>query len=138
MRYRDPDFDIDWDLKWEKGYCLNGLGQGKFEISGRAFVNPMSNVPKAVKRVHEIFDKPRFLEGKVSPADVKQGSLGDCWLMASLTALANMEDGIQRICVEYDTSQLRIIIFDMSTNFVCRDWNLWIRLSQRYLTFIMS
>lgn len=103
MRYRDPDFDIDWDLKWEKGYCLNGLGDSKFDISGRAFSNPTSNVPKAVKRVHEIFEKPTFLKEKISPADVKQGSLGDCWLMASLTALANMEVGIQRICVEYDT-----------------------------------
>jgi len=110
MRYRDPDFDIDWDLKWEKGYCLNGLGDSKFEISGRAFANPTSNVPKAVKRVHEIFDKPTFLNEKISPADVKQGSLGDCWLMASLTALANMEVGIQRICVEYDTSQLYPLI----------------------------
>jgi hypothetical protein len=103
MRYRDPDFDIDWDLKWEKGYCLNSLGENKFEIDGRAFANPTSNSPKAVKRVHEIFDKPTFLKDKVSPSDVKQGSLGDCWLMASLTALANMENGIQRICVEYDT-----------------------------------
>ncbi|TVY83463.1 Calpain-8 [Lachnellula suecica] len=103
MRYRDPDFDIDWDLKWEKGYCLNGLGNSKFEINGRAFSNPTSNVPKAVKRVHEIFEKPTFLKEKVSPSDVKQGSLGDCWLMASLTALVNMEVGIQRICVEYDT-----------------------------------
>jgi hypothetical protein len=105
MRYRDPDFDIDWDLKWERGYCLNGLGQDKFEINGRTLSSPTSSVPKAVKRVHEIFEKPTFLKGKVSPADVKQGSLGDCWLMASLTALANMEFGIQRICVEYDTSK---------------------------------
>ncbi len=105
MRYRDPDFDIDWDLKMEKGYCLNNLKDNKFEISGRAFSNPTSNVPKAVKRIHEIFDKPTFLTEKLSPADVKQGSLGDCWLMASLTALANMEVGIKRICVEYDTSR---------------------------------
>lgn len=102
MRYRD-DFDIDWDLKWEKGYCLNGLGNRKFEINGRAFSNPNSKSPKAVKRVHEIFDKPAFLKDKVSPADVRQGNLGDCWLMASLTALANMEVGLHRICVEYDT-----------------------------------
>lgn len=104
MRYRDAEFDIDWDLKWEKGYCLNGLGETKFEITGRSMMNPTSDVPKAVKRVHEIFNKPTFLKDKPSPADVKQGSLGDCWLMASLTALANMEGGIQRICVEYDTS----------------------------------
>ena len=103
MRYRDSEFDIDWDLKWEKGYCLNSLGENKFEIDGRAFSNPTTNSPKAVKRVHEIFDNPTFLKDKVSPSDVKQGSLGDCWLMASLTALANMDIGIKRICVEYDT-----------------------------------
>lgn len=103
MRYRDSEFDIDWDLKWERGFCLNTLGGSKFEVSGRAFSNPASNVPKACKRVHEIFEKPTFKD-KVTPADVRQGSLGDCWLMASLTALASMENGIQRICVEYDTS----------------------------------
>ncbi|TVY39248.1 Calpain-type cysteine protease [Lachnellula subtilissima] len=102
MRYRDPDFDIDWDLKWEKGYCLNGLGGSKFEVDGRAFTRITSNVPKAVKRVHEIFEEPTFLKDKISPADVKQGSIGDCWLLAGLTALANMEVGIRRICVEYD------------------------------------
>ena len=105
MRYRDPDFDIDWDLKMKKGYCLNNLKDSKFVISGSAYSTSTTNSPKAVKRVHEIFDKPTFLADKLSPADVKQGSLGDCWLMASLTALANMDVGIQRICVEYDTSE---------------------------------
>jgi hypothetical protein len=102
MRYRDPEFDIDWDLKWERGHCLNGLLDRDFEIGGMAYANPSSNVPKAVKRVHEIFEKPTFLEA-VTPSDVRQGSLGDCWLMASLTALASMEDGIKRICIEHDT-----------------------------------
>lgn len=104
MRYRDPDFDIDFDLRMEKGNCLNNLRDNKFPVNGRAFANPTSQVPKSVKRVHEIFDKPVFLtDKKLSPADVKQGSLGDCWLMAGLTALANMDVGIRRICVEYDT-----------------------------------
>jgi len=110
MRYRDATFDLDWDLKWERGYCLNGLENTKFEISGRAFANLSSNVPKSVKRVPEIFNKPTFLE-KISPADIKQGGLGDCWLMASLTALANMQVGLQRICVEYDTSQFPLSLY---------------------------
>lgn len=103
MRYRDPTFDLDSDLKWERGYCLNGLVHTKFEINARAFSNPTANVPKAVKRVHEIFEKPTFLKENVAPADIKQGILGDCWLMASLTALANMQVGLQRLCVEYNT-----------------------------------
>ncbi|CAD6445097.1 0a3ad54a-afdd-47ff-92a6-37352155be89 [Sclerotinia trifoliorum] len=103
MRYRDPSFDIDWDLKWEKGNCLNTLAETRFEVCKHALSNPSSSGPRAVKRVHEIFDKPTFLEDKISPSDVRQGNLGDCWLMASLTALANTKDGIRRICVEWDT-----------------------------------
>ncbi|KAH8586197.1 hypothetical protein B0O99DRAFT_82526 [Bisporella sp. PMI_857] len=103
MRYRDPRFDIDWDLKLEKGYCLNGLISGRFELNSNTLSNWSSQVPKAVKRVHEIFEKPTFLGGKIVPADVKLGNLGDCWLMASLTALVNIEFGIERICVVYDT-----------------------------------
>ncbi|KAL2064124.1 hypothetical protein VTL71DRAFT_4618 [Oculimacula yallundae] len=101
MRYRDPDFDIDWDLKMKRGHCLNNLKITKFNI--RSITSSTSSGPKSVKRVHEIFDKPTFLADKVSPADVKQGSLGDCWLMASLTTLANVDAGVRRICVEYDT-----------------------------------
>lgn len=46
----------------------------------------------------------------VNGGDVKQGSLGDCWIMASMTALANVEDGIQRICVAHNTSK-RLCVF---------------------------
>ncbi|KAI0115230.1 cysteine proteinase [Daldinia grandis] len=100
-RYRDPGFDLDWDLKWLKGNCLNYLGSRKFDISSsRLGIN--TSVPKAVKRVHEIFEKPTFMK-TINAGDVKQGSLGDCWLIASLSALANVEDGIKRMCVEYDT-----------------------------------
>ncbi|KAF9875264.1 calpain-like protein [Colletotrichum karsti] len=102
MRYRDPGWDLDWDLKWEKGHCLNTLGATKWQLSRTTLSNPSASVPKAVKRVHEIFEKPTFMKN-LDGCDVKQGSLGDCWLMASLTALANVEGGMKRICVEYDT-----------------------------------
>ncbi|GKT52712.1 calpain family cysteine protease [Colletotrichum tofieldiae] len=102
MRYRDPGWDLDWDLKWEKGHCLNTLGHTKWQLSRSTLSNPSASVPKAVKRVHEIFEKPTFMKN-VNGGDVKQGSLGDCWLMATLTALANVEGGIERTCVEYDT-----------------------------------
>ncbi|KAL2170726.1 hypothetical protein VTG60DRAFT_4474 [Thermothelomyces hinnuleus] len=101
-RYRDPGWDIDWDLKMEKGHCLNSLGRNKFDLSMSSMMNPNSVVPKAVKRIHEIFENPTFL-ANVSGSDVKQGSLGDCWLMSSLSGLANVKDGIRRICVEWDT-----------------------------------
>ncbi|KAI0841631.1 cysteine proteinase [Hypoxylon sp. FL0890] len=100
-RYRDPGFDLDWDLKWLKGNCLNYLGSKRFDLSSSR-LSTNTSVPKAVKRVHEIFEKPTFMKN-IDAGDVKQGSLGNCWLIASLSALANVEDGIKRICVEYDT-----------------------------------
>lgn len=42
----------------------------------------------------------------VLPGDIKQGNLGDCWFVASLTGLANVPDGVKRMCVEYDTSKI--------------------------------
>ncbi|KAK4135222.1 cysteine proteinase [Trichocladium antarcticum] len=125
-RYRDPGWDLvsaprlhalacagrpraaanmgpqDWDLKMERGHTLNSLGRTKFDLSMSTVMNPTSVVPKAVKRIHEIYDKPAFL-ANISGSDVKQGSLGDCWLVASLSGLANVKDGIPRICVEHDT-----------------------------------
>ncbi|KAI0128978.1 hypothetical protein BJ170DRAFT_356019 [Xylariales sp. AK1849] len=100
-RYRDPGWDVDWDLKMVKGNCLNYLGSNRFDIAGPR-LSSSTAVPKSVKRVHEIFDRPTFMK-TTDGCDVKQGSLGDCWLIASLSALANVEDGIKRICVEYDT-----------------------------------
>ncbi|KOS22143.1 Calpain-9 [Escovopsis weberi] len=102
MRYRDPGWDLDWDLKYQKGDCLNYIGSDKFEITRSTLLGSKATVPKAVKRVHEIFEQPTFMKD-VNGSDVKQGSLGDCWIMASLTALSNVENGIQRTCVAYDT-----------------------------------
>ncbi|CAK7268663.1 hypothetical protein SEPCBS119000_003175 [Sporothrix epigloea] len=102
MRYRDPGWDIDWDLKMAKGYCLNSLGQTAFDVSHRNMLRISASVPKAVKRVHEIFEKPTFMTG-VSGSDVKQGSLGDCWFISCVSGLANVPGGLQRACVAYDT-----------------------------------
>ncbi|CZT06875.1 related to calpain-like protein [Rhynchosporium graminicola] len=84
MRYRDADFDIDWDLKVKRGHCLNNLKITKFDIHGNVFSTSASSGPKSIKRVHEIIDKPTFLADGVSAADVKQGSLGNCWFVARI------------------------------------------------------
>ncbi|KAI0480154.1 hypothetical protein GGR56DRAFT_671298 [Xylariaceae sp. FL0804] len=101
LRYRDPGFDLDWDLRTHQGNCLNHLGSDKFDLSEGRW-STLTTVPKSVKRVHEIFEKPTFMK-TVDGGDVKQGALGNCWLIASFSALANVEDGLKRICVEYDT-----------------------------------
>ncbi|KAI1325222.1 hypothetical protein F5Y16DRAFT_277502 [Xylariaceae sp. FL0255] len=100
-RYRDPGFDLDWDLKMGRGNCLNYLGSSKFDMANTRYSSTTS-VPKCVKRVHEIFEKPTFLKD-IDGTDIKQGGLGNCWFIASLSALANVEGAVKRICVEYDT-----------------------------------
>lgn len=104
MRYRDPEFDIEWDLELGKGYYLNSLAFTDFRIGERNIETAPGprNAPRSVKRVHRIFEKPTFMK-EVSAADVQQGGSDNCWLMAALTALANVKGGIQSLCVEYDT-----------------------------------
>ena len=60
-------------------------------------------VPKAVKRVHEIFKQPTFME-RIQGGDITQGNLSDCWLMTGLVALANIPAAVKRICVSYNTT----------------------------------
>lgn len=112
MKYRDPHFDIDFDLKWNTRNCLDGLTVDRWDEVGLA--------PKSVKRVpvrhylsllyfshanracQEIFDKPVFYDDGASASDVRQGADGDCWFMSALCALANEKHLIDKICVARD------------------------------------
>lgn len=91
QKYRDPHFDLDIDLKLYTHDCLNGLlGEG------------LVGTPAAVKRVGDIFESPKFFIDGASAEDVKQGRDGDCWFLAALCTLSNMESLISRICVARD------------------------------------
>ncbi len=98
----------DSDLKHRTGNCLNSLGSTKWEMSASMRMRADAAVPRAVKRVHEIFENPTFM-ANISGADVKQGYLGNCWFIAGLTGVANVPGALQRICVEYDTSTYSIL-----------------------------
>jgi len=130
----------DWDFKMMKANCLNSLGDTKFDLSASSLVSPSATIPKAVKRVHEIFERPTFMK-TIAGSDVKQGSLGDCWFMASLTALAGVEDAIKRTCVEYDTSASQIPpprLLVTCADPPRRDWYLRLRLLSRYAQPLIS
>lgn len=36
----------------------------------------------------KVDDKVTFMEGKLSPNDVVQGNIGDCWYVSSLSIIA--------------------------------------------------
>jgi len=97
MKYRDPHFDIEDDVrKWmskEKSHadCLMGLNEMKGDLK-----------PLSVKRVEDIFDEPQFFIDGATANDVRQGKEGDCWFMSALCTLSNKEGLIQKVCVAMD------------------------------------
>ncbi|KAI8401678.1 hypothetical protein FOFC_18547 [Fusarium oxysporum] len=82
------------------------------EISGP---DTEPNAPGAVKRVHEIFSLPTFMKN-VDGGDVKQGKLSNCWFVAGLTALANLEYGLTQACAAHDIALLCVPAQDEKTN----------------------
>ncbi|KAI5920972.1 hypothetical protein F4810DRAFT_702610 [Camillea tinctor] len=95
QKYRDPHFDLELDLKWGGRDTLESLCNTK-ETPASTFK------PKSVKRVVDIFDKPKFYIDGPSANDVRQGRDGDCWLLAALCTLSNKPSLIERVCVARD------------------------------------
>lgn len=148
QKYRDPHFDLEFDLKTCRRDCLESLDNDRDGYSSsdsdssyspspppshrhrrrrRRARHAMDEVvakpgdgepgsplrpngrnpghrfaPKAVKRVGEIFDEPKFYIDGPTANDVRQGRDGDCWLMAALCTLSNKPGLIERICVHHD------------------------------------
>ncbi|KAL8736713.1 MAG: hypothetical protein Q9166_000079 [cf. Caloplaca sp. 2 TL-2023] len=91
LKYRDPHFDIEFDLKRNKRDCLDSLAGSGSDLT-----------PKAVKRVPDIFDDPVFFKEGASANDVRQGFNGDCWLLSALSAISNKKNLVDRVCVARD------------------------------------
>lgn len=90
-KYRDPHFDIEFDLKRNRRDCLDTLG----EAENKAY-------PKSVKRIPDIFENPVFFEEGATASDVRQGFNGDCWFLSALCALCNKKDLVDKVCVARD------------------------------------
>lgn len=95
QKYRDPHFDIEFDLKWGKGDCLQML-----ENTSEKLIPTFS--PGSVKRVGDIFDNPQFYVSGATANDIRQGRDGDCWFMAALCTLGNKPGLIEKVCVARD------------------------------------
>ncbi|KAK8063369.1 calpain family cysteine protease [Apiospora saccharicola] len=96
QRYRDPHFDLEFDLKWGKRDTLESLWNWRDERPTSSFK------PKSVKRVIDIFENPKFYIDGPTANDVRQGRDGDCWLLAALCTLSNKSSLIERVCVARD------------------------------------
>lgn len=94
QKYRDPHFDIEFDLKWGRRDCLETLKTP----------NKVKSIfrPKSVKRVGDIFENPQFFINGPEAKDIRQGQDGDCWLLAALCTLTNKKGLIERVCVARD------------------------------------
>ncbi|KAK7912089.1 calpain family cysteine protease [Apiospora marii] len=96
QRYRDPHFDLEFDLKWGKRDTLESLWNWRDERPSSSFK------PKSVKRVIDVFENPKFYIDGPTANDVRQGRDGDCWLLAALCTLSNKSSLIERVCVARD------------------------------------
>ncbi|KFY16769.1 hypothetical protein V492_01108 [Pseudogymnoascus sp. VKM F-4246] len=94
QKYRDPHFDIEFDLKWGRRDCLETLMTPNREKSIFR--------PKSVKRVGDIFENPQFFINGPEAKDIRQGQDGDCWLLAALCTLTNKKGLIEKVCVARD------------------------------------
>jgi len=58
---------------------------------------------KRIGRGEGLYDSPGLkLFGDIDPMDVSQGSIGDCWLMCSMSAIAEYDGLIQNLFEETD------------------------------------
>ena len=94
QKYRDPHFDIEFDLKWNVKDCLTMLADTADAETRFA--------PGSVKRVEDIFEKPEFFKSGATSNDIRQGRDGDCWFMSALCTLGNKPDLIEKVCVARD------------------------------------
>ncbi|KAL7273069.1 hypothetical protein RUND412_004093 [Rhizina undulata] len=90
MKYRDVHFDLSIDCDINRD-CIDGL------------INKWDKVkPLGVSRVEDIFEDPKFYINGATAGDVEQGKIGDCWFLAALAIITNVEGLIERVCVARD------------------------------------
>lgn len=63
--------------------------------------------------------KVQLFQDKVEPNDIKQGEIGDCWLMAAIACVAEEPNRIQRLFKDFEIQQdgkYKIKLYDPREN----------------------
>ncbi len=110
QKYRDPHFDIEFDLKGKRRDCLDALygpqekaypkSVKRIPVSGSCPCHCSIAVQSKVSK--DIFENPVFFEEGAAASDVRQGFNGDCWFLSALCALCNKKDLVDKICIARD------------------------------------
>jgi calpain-15 len=100
------------------------FGDSEFPANDESLYKDMANPPKYAedtpevewKRPHEIApDEAMLIKDGVAPGDVKQGILGDCWLLGSFLILSTHGDLLQNLIV-YDGLEYGFAVFQFFQN----------------------
>ncbi|KAF9980083.1 hypothetical protein BGZ65_005576, partial [Modicella reniformis] len=84
-KFRDQKFDI---LLNPNDCLYNTLKtEGYADIAG-------------TKRVPDLFKNSVFFLNGANPDDIKQGRIGDCWFLAALAVVSNIQGLLEKLCVK--------------------------------------
>ena len=67
------------------------------------------------KRPHEIAEEPTMVRDGTNPGDIKQGLLGDCWLLGSFLTLSTHPDMLKNLIV-FDGIEHGFAVFQFFKN----------------------
>jgi calpain, invertebrate len=100
------------------------FGDSEFPANDESLYKDIANPPKYAedtpevewKRPHEIApDEAMLIKDGVAPGDVKQGVLGDCWLLGAFLILSTHGDLLQNLIV-YDGLEYGFAVFQFFKN----------------------
>jgi len=68
------------------------------------------------RRVSEIYPDPQIFDETIEPNDIKQGALGDCYLLAVLSSLAENKERIEALFVKKEINKAGIYAINFFIN----------------------